>query len=136
MNLTITTRHALPARGTAEYVSWISEKLARFFRRVLTIEWILQTDGLRRIATCRVHAQSGFYRAQVAAESFRQAIHDTGEALARQRRRRKAVRHRVRSHHVSKFNRWRGDEPSPGGALKSSSRRALSGGSFVTPAML
>lgn len=97
MNTIISARHASPGYEAKQYAIETSEKLARYFRRVLTIEWKLEAEGVRRVVTCRVHALSGFYRVRVAADGFRKAIHDAEQALVRQRRRRKEVRLKIRS---------------------------------------
>lgn len=99
----ISAHHTSPDGSTKQYIEEMSAKLSRYFRRILTIQWDFHREGPRYLATCRVHAQSGFYRIRVAADSLRRAIHDAEEALTRQRRRRKALRKKIRSR---SGNRW------------------------------
>lgn len=97
MTPSITSRHASADHGTRQYIEDMSARISRYFRRILTIHWDLRQEGPRHLATCRVHAQSGFYRVSVMADSFRKAIHDAEDVLARQRRRRKGLRKKIRS---------------------------------------
>lgn len=87
MTPTITTRPGSPDRRTNQYITEISSRLSQRFRRVFSVEWNLQKEGPRHLATCRIHAQSGFYRVRVMADSFRSAIHKAEEAIARTKRR-------------------------------------------------
>jgi len=69
----------------------LSSRLSRYFRDIVTIEWSFARDGRRHTAACRVHATSGYYRAQVVSGRLCTAIGQTLHKLVRQRRRQKAA---------------------------------------------
>lgn len=69
----------------------LSSRLSRYFRDIVTIEWSLSRQGRRHVAACKVHATSGYYRAQVISGQLGTSIGQTLHKLVRQRRRQKAV---------------------------------------------
>lgn len=79
------------SRTDERHLYRLSSRLSRYFRDIVTIEWNLSRQGRRHVAACKVHATSGYYRAEVISGRLSTSMGKTLHKLVRQRRREKAV---------------------------------------------
>lgn len=89
MDVTIVSRHETAKRGAKKLAEELSDRLPRFFKEILFVEWSLDEEGEQRIVHCKMHAKKGFYRSAAAADTFPHAMHVALEKLIEQRRREK-----------------------------------------------
>ncbi len=93
MTMTMEIRDArTPRSAVAAYARRLSRRFDRYFRRVVSVDWVLDSESHERVVRCRVHSRSGFYRVLVHSSAYRRAMDLAFDKLVRQRRRMKAIR--------------------------------------------
>lgn len=96
---TVVARSDLLSAAERLRVRKLSERLKRYFKRIVALEWDFSADGRACVAVCRVHSASGYYRAKTQASRFGEAADLAFDHLVRQRRRargKRATRRRPR----------------------------------------
>ncbi len=67
-------------------------ELTHYFQRIVAVEWIFEADGTDTVARGRVHARTGYYRAEGHGQALPEAVQQTLHRLEKQRRRKKELR--------------------------------------------
>lgn len=91
MNVTMTSRtNAVRARhhGLAER---LARRLAEYMNRILSVEWVVEGEGSRCMAVCRVHTARRDYRARATREGPARAMRSVYRKLLRQHQRTKSL---------------------------------------------
>ncbi|MDZ4694796.1 MAG: HPF/RaiA family ribosome-associated protein [Deltaproteobacteria bacterium] len=96
MDVTIISRRESAKREQQAVAKEQSERLTRYFKNIVRIEWHLDDDGTSALVQCHLHAGHAFYRATTDANNFESAIHLAADTLIEQRRRKKQQRVRGR----------------------------------------
>jgi ribosomal subunit interface protein len=96
MDVAIISRRESTRREQAAVAEEQSERLTRYFKNIVRIEWHLDDDGTNALVQCHLHAGHAFYRAHTDANSFQSAMHLAADTLIEQLRRKKQQRVRRR----------------------------------------
>jgi len=90
MSIVISLRTSDNQNVATRLIQNLSERFSDRFVGIESIEWDVVEESHGFEATCRVHSQSGYYRASALSPSLESAIKQTSSKLIRQRRRRKS----------------------------------------------
>lgn len=96
MVVTIVSRCEMARRGHRLLAEELSERLPRYFRDIVQVDWSLDEDGVERIVHCNLHGPTGHYHVTAHAETFSHAMHLAMEKLLKQRGRQKETEVRRR----------------------------------------
>jgi ribosome-associated translation inhibitor RaiA len=66
-------------------------EIEKLFRGLVSVEWVLESEGSATEVACRVHARSAYYRATARGHDVKQAIQEVVGRLEAQKRRRKST---------------------------------------------
>lgn len=92
----ITYRDVKPTSAVKRELLNAREEIRLRFHALVSVEWTLETEAGEAVARCRVHSRSGHYRAAARSRVMTLAVSAALEKLITQRRRKKAMRNRVR----------------------------------------
>ncbi len=99
MLVSVLSRDVHLTRAERKLVVAAQGELEPRFRRIISIDFILEAERGRTKVSCRVHSASGYYRASATGRSPGEVIRQVIDRLLTQRRRRKAAlvrgRHRA-----------------------------------------
>ncbi len=87
MNGIVTAGGATLSPIERQHVRTLVGRVTAHFRKILSLEWAFGREGHGYIATCRVLASSGYFRATALASSHAEAMDQVADAVLRQRRR-------------------------------------------------
>jgi len=96
MDVTIISRSESARREQAAAAAEQSERMTRYFKNIVRIEWHLDDDGTKALVQCHLHVGHTFYRATTEADNFHSAMHLAADKIIEQRRRKKQQRVRGR----------------------------------------
>lgn len=91
MTQAITTRSVALSAQSKRVLTSVTRHLEAFFRRVLRIEWTIDTSGRGIEVHLKVHARSGHYRAHCCVNDVDAGIRLAADRVERQRRRKKKI---------------------------------------------
>jgi ribosome-associated translation inhibitor RaiA len=65
-----------------------------YFNSIVSVEWVIRAEREKRIAYCRLHAKSGYYRATATSDGLGKSINMVFEKLTKQRSTKKKMQRR------------------------------------------
>jgi ribosome-associated translation inhibitor RaiA len=91
VNTIVSFRDIEPTRKVKAQLQAVSEHLEMYFVSVVSVEWVIRAQREQRIAQCKLHSKSGYYRATASSDDIGQVINMVVEKLTKQRRRKKKI---------------------------------------------
>ncbi len=89
MTLTFSIRIHDSFAGLKPLIEELTERFEKLFHNIQTVEWDVTEEGPEKEVLCRIHSQSGFYRASAKSSDASDAAREVVTKLEKQRRRRK-----------------------------------------------
>jgi ribosomal subunit interface protein len=91
MIATIDCRNSNATWQQKQSIQVLSERSARYFKRIESVAWELEKQGREYVASCCIHSRTGYYRATARSKDFRSCIDLAMDKIAKQRRRSKSI---------------------------------------------
>lgn len=92
MNVVVSFRNFDPSGKEKSFVQENSKQFEEYFNNIVSIEWDLYSQRMNKVARCRLHSASGYYRAEASSKDCAQSINLVFKKLTKQRRRKKKMR--------------------------------------------
>jgi ribosome-associated translation inhibitor RaiA len=107
VHIILSYRNIEPTRKEKNNVQALSKQFERYFNNIVSVEWDFRAQRGQKIATCRLHSRSGYYRAKAKSHDLGESVNMVFERFTKQRRRKKKIRKR-RLRRLKRATQWSG----------------------------